>query len=176
MTAIRTISSLCVLSVFVAGCSSGLDRSREDALNARYGVVLHPGKDGVEIRMSEATLFETDDASIRPASAPMLDRAAALLKRSSRPILVEGHTDNEGTRAYNDSLSAARAEAVADALVARGVPAARIRTKGMAYLQPIASNNTPEGRALNRRVEILVKAETTETLVGPRKRTLSWLP
>jgi outer membrane protein OmpA-like peptidoglycan-associated protein len=164
------------MSVFVAGCSSGLDRWREDALNARYGVVLHSGKDGVEIRMSDATLFDTDDATIRLTSAPMLDRAAALLKRSSRPILVEGHTDNEGTRAYNDSLSAARAEAVADAHVARGVPAARIRTKGMAYLQPIASNDTPEGRALNRRVDILVKAETTETLVGPRKPTLSWLP
>jgi outer membrane protein OmpA-like peptidoglycan-associated protein len=164
------------VSAFVAGCSSGLNRSHEEALNARYGVVLHPVEQGIEMRMPEGTLFNTDEATLRPASASMLDRAAALLKRSTRPILVEGHTDNEGSRAYNDSLSAARAEAVADALIARGVPAARIRTKGMAYLQPIASNDTAEGRASNRRVEIILKAESTETLVGPRRATLNWLP
>jgi len=58
---------------------------------------------------------------------------------------------------------------VGDALVARGVPAARIKTKGIAFLQPIATNDTPEGRALNRRVEILVKTETEETLLGQFK-------
>jgi outer membrane protein OmpA-like peptidoglycan-associated protein len=174
--AIQSITSVCAFSVFMAGCSSGLDRSKEEADNARAGVVVNPAEAGVEMRMPEAALFDTDEARIRPDSIAMLDRTAVLLKRSTRPVLIEGHTDNEGSRAYNDALSSARAEAVADALVARGVPAARIRTKGMAYTRPIASNDTPDGRALNRRVEIFVKTETTETLIGPRKGALNWLP
>jgi outer membrane protein OmpA-like peptidoglycan-associated protein len=89
-----------------------------------------------------------------------------------RPVLIEGHTDNDGTLAYNKTLSQARAEAVARALIARGVPAERLTTKGMAYLRPIASNDTPQGRAMNRRVEILVRAESEETLLGrpPKKK------
>lgn len=85
-------------------------------------------------------------------------------------MLIEGHTDNDGPLAYNQSLSKARAESVARALIARGVPAERLSTKGMAYLRPIASNDTPQGRAMNRRVEILVRAESEETLLGPAQR------
>jgi outer membrane protein OmpA-like peptidoglycan-associated protein len=107
---------------------------------------------------------------MRPESIAALDRAAVLLKRSTRPIMVEGHTDNVGPLDYNQMLSTARANAVADALVARGVPAARIKTRGIAFAEPIASNATPEGRALNRRVEILVKTETEETLLGRVKK------
>jgi len=106
----------------------------------------------------------------------VIERAATLLKRSTRPVLIEGHTDNEGSRAYNDALSEARAESVARELIARGVPAARIRAKGMAYLRPIASNSTPEGRARNRRVEMLVKTENEETLLGAKPVMLPPLP
>jgi len=166
VTTIQTIVSACATTALLAGCASGPNRAKEEALNQKVGIVVRPVKAGVEMRMQEAPLFEFDAASMRPTSVSILNRAAVLLKRSTRPIMIEGHTDNVGPLDYNTTLSQARANAVGDALVARGVPAARIKTKGMAYLEPVASNDTPEGRALNRRVEILVKSETEDTLMG----------
>jgi outer membrane protein OmpA-like peptidoglycan-associated protein len=154
----------------IAGCSSGLNRGREDQLNAQYGIVMQQVRGGVEMRLPETPLFDSDEAAIRAGSLPTLNRAADVLKRSMRPILIEGHTDNEGSLAYNQELSQARADAVAKALIAHGVPAERITTKGVAYLRPIASNATPQGRALNRRVEILVRTESEETLLGTPKK------
>ena len=169
MTTIQRIVGACATTALLAGCASGPNRAKEEALNQKVGIVVRPVKAGVEMRMQEAPLFEFDAASMRPASVAILNRAAVLLKRSTRPIMIEGHTDNVGPLDYNTTLSQARANAVGDALVARGVPAARIKTKGMAYLEPVASNDTPEGRALNRRVEILVKAESEDTLMGTYK-------
>lgn len=166
-----TTVGACVSLALVAGCSAGLSRSKEDRLNAQYGITMLPVKGGVEMRLPEAPLFDVDESAIRASDSPMLDRAAQVLKRSMRPILIEGHTDNQGSLAYNRELSAARAEAVAQALIARGVPAERITTKGMGSLRPIASNDTAPGRALNRRVEILVRAESEDTLLGAPART-----
>lgn len=167
----RATALACVSFTLLAGCSSGLNRSKEEQLNAQYGITMLPVNGGVEMRLPEAPLFDIDASRIRSAHSPMLDRAAEILKRSMRPILIEGHTDNDGALAYNRALSEARANAVAQALIARGVPAERITTKGMAYLRPIASNDTAQGRALNRRVEILVRAESEETLLGaPAKK------
>ncbi|MDR5797028.1 OmpA family protein [Caballeronia sp. LZ008] len=162
----RATVGACVSLALLAGCSSGLNRSKEDRLNAQYGITMLPVKGGVEMRLPNTPLFDTDESTLRRSDSPMLDRAAQVLKRSMRPVLIEGHTDNEGSLAYNRALSAARADAVAQALIARGVPAERITTKGMAYLRPIATNDTREGRPLNRRVEILVRAESEETLLG----------
>lgn len=78
-------------------------------------------KGGVEIRLPEAPLFDTDESEIRAGQSPMLDRVAQVLKCSMRPVLIERHTDNGGSLGYNRKLSEARAEA----LIARGVPAER---------------------------------------------------
>lgn len=154
------------LMALLAGCSTGLDRSKEDQLNAQYGITALPVKGGVEIRLPEAPLFDSDEFEFRAGQSPMLDRVAQVLKRSMQPVLIEGHTDNEGSLGYNRKLSEARAEAVAQALIARGVSAERLTAKGMAWLRPIAGNDTAQGRALNRRVEILVRAESETTLLG----------
>ena len=159
-------TTACLTMMLLAACSSGLNRAKEEQLNAQYGITMLPVKGGVEMRLPEAALFDIDESTIRASDSPMLDRAAAVLKRSMRPILIEGHTDNQGSLAYNRALSAARADAVAKALITRGVPAARITTQGMGYLRPIASNDTQAGRASNRRVEILVRAESEDTLLG----------
>ncbi|SAK58869.1 ompA family protein [Caballeronia hypogeia] len=161
----KTIGA-CMTLALLAGCSSGLNRSKEDQLNVQYGITMLPVKGGVEMRLPEAPLFDVDESVLRDRNSPMLDRAAQVLKRSMQPILIEGHTDNEGSLGYNRKLSTERAEAVAQALIARGVPAQRITTQGVAYLRPIASNGTAQGRALNRRVEILVRAESEDTLLG----------
>jgi outer membrane protein OmpA-like peptidoglycan-associated protein len=162
----------CASLALLTGCGTKLDRSTEERLNAQYGISMQQVNGGVEMRLPEVALFDTDEAEIRRGSLPALDRAATVLKRSMRPVLIEGHTDNDGTLAYNKTLSQARAEAVARALIARGVPAERLTTRSMAYLRPIASNDTPQGRAMNRRVEILVRAESEETLLGrpPKKK------
>jgi outer membrane protein OmpA-like peptidoglycan-associated protein len=166
LVALRRTIVTCASLTLAAGCSSGLNRSKEDQLNAQYGIETMQVRGGVEMRLPDTPLFDTDEASIRRESLPTIDRAAQVLKRSMRPILIEGHTDNDGSLAYNMELSRARAESVAKALIERGVPAERITTKGLAYLRPIASNDTPQGRASNRRVEILVRAESEETLLG----------
>ncbi|AET91555.1 flagellar motor protein MotB [Burkholderia sp. KK1] len=162
----RAAAGTCLMVLLLAGCSAGLNRAKEDQLNAQHGITMLPVKGGVEMRLPEAPLFDIDESTLRAGNSPMLDRAAEVLKRSMRPILIEGHTDDQGSLAYNRALSAARADAVAKALIARGVPAARITTQGMAYQRPIASNSTRAGRAANRRVEILVRAESETTLLG----------
>jgi outer membrane protein OmpA-like peptidoglycan-associated protein len=168
----KRVIAASVSATFIAGCSwwGGLDRSKEDRLNAQYGIAMQQVKGGVEMRLPETPLFDVDEANVRADSLPTLKRAAEVLKRSMRPILIEGHTDNDGSLAYNRELSQARAESVAKALISNGVPAERISTKGMAWLRPIASNDTPQGRALNRRVEILVRAESEDTLLGKPKK------
>jgi outer membrane protein OmpA-like peptidoglycan-associated protein len=84
-----------------------------------------------------------------------LDRWAVFLKgREGTVVELHGHTDRRGDAGYNRKLSASRAQAVADYLVAKGVKFNRVVVKGFGFEQPIASNDTPEGRGLNRRVEI----------------------
>ena len=99
--------------------------------------------------------FDFDRAEIRPASRPILDQAANRLRQcGSERLQVEGHTDSIGSDAYNQDLSERRARAVRDYLVSRGVTGSRISSAGFGESRPIASNQTPEGRFLNRRVEV----------------------
>lgn len=100
--------------------------------------------------------FATGKAEILPESRPVIDEIVSLLKK--RPDLrigVEGHTDNTGTPASNKTLSEARAKAVAAAIVAAGINARRVDAAGFGQERPIADNRTEEGRAKNRRVEIV---------------------
>jgi outer membrane protein OmpA-like peptidoglycan-associated protein len=99
--------------------------------------------------------FDFDKADIRPDAAVILDEAASLLNSSpSGSVQVAGHTDSVGADAYNQSLSERRAASVRDYLVAHGVAASRLSTVGYGESKPIASNDTADGRALNRRVEL----------------------
>jgi OOP family OmpA-OmpF porin len=101
--------------------------------------------------------FETDSAVIRPETATVLDEVAGVMKaKPSVAIRAEGHTDATGDLAANQALSTGRANAVKDYLVAQGVPADRVATAGFADEQPIGTNDTSEGRAINRRTEIVL--------------------
>ena len=160
-------ASACAMTVLMmTGCASALNRARETSLNQAAGIEVKPVAEGVSVKLPEAALFDFDKSELRPDAVTVITRSAVLLNRSKKPILVEGYTDNVGTLEYNQQLSEARATAVGYALVAHGVAIARIRTKGNAYNKPVASNDTPEGRALNRRTEILVRGETMDTLMG----------
>jgi len=101
--------------------------------------------------------FDYDKATLRPESKPELDKLLALLKKiPSLKVEISGHTDNKGSEEYNLKLSEDRAKAVVDYLVAAGIDPTRLTYKGYGFSQPIASNETDEGRQLNRRVEFKI--------------------
>lgn len=99
--------------------------------------------------------FEFDKAIVKPESYPQLDEIAKMLNKTDGQFLVVGHTDNKGELEYNQRLSDSRAESVIRALSERGVSSARLIPIGVGMASPVASNTTEEGRAKNRRVEIV---------------------
>ena len=100
--------------------------------------------------------FDTGKAAILPASEPVLQEVEKLLEsRTDLKIRIEGHTDNVGQRPANQALSQRRAQAVMGWLIANGIDAARLSAQGFADTKPVADNGTEEGRAKNRRVELV---------------------
>ena len=102
--------------------------------------------------------FDFDKATIRPDARPVLDEAIGALKQAGNvTIITEGHTDSVGSAEYNQRLSERRARAVRDYMVSGGIASTRIEAVGMGESKPVASNDTAEGRAENRRVELRVR-------------------
>ncbi len=114
---------------------------------------------GMVITLSGSVLFASNESALLPAAMVKLnDVADALIKGNpDSNITVEGHTDSQGQRQYNMDLGEKRAQSVRDHLVSRGVAADRIKAVGIGPDRPIADNKTAEGRANNRRVEIIVQ-------------------
>jgi outer membrane protein OmpA-like peptidoglycan-associated protein len=114
---------------------------------------------GMIITLSGEVLFQSNKSELFPGAQLKLDGVAKALTEQdpNSTMVVEGHTDSQGMAANNQVLSEKRAQAVRTYLVAHGVAADRITAVGFGQGTPIAPNNTPEGRANNRRVEIVVK-------------------
>jgi len=105
----------------------------------------------------EGVLFDTNSARLGPASDDILAHAVSVLQANpSVSVSVEGHTDSQGSDAYNQALSERRAQAVVDYLVAHGISSSRLRAGGHGETLPVAPNDTANGRARNRRVELIV--------------------
>jgi outer membrane protein OmpA-like peptidoglycan-associated protein len=112
---------------------------------------------GTVVTLSGSVLFASNKSTLLPAAETRLNEVGeALMTSKERNVTVEGHTDSRGTDDANISLSQRRAEAVRSYLVSRGYEADRIQARGMGKAQPIASNDSAEGRANNRRVEIVL--------------------
>lgn len=102
--------------------------------------------------------FDTGKATIKPESQPVVDQIVALLKENgSLKLGIEGHTDNVGDAKSNKTLSENRAKSVMSAIVGAGVSAARLAAAGFGAERPVADNRTEEGKAKNRRVELVKK-------------------
>jgi len=100
--------------------------------------------------------FDFDKATLKPEGKKMVDEGVRVMKDSpTMKVSVEGHTDSIGTDAYNQRLSERRANSVRDYMVTQGIDASRISTVGYGKTKPVADNKTAEGRAENRRVEII---------------------
>ena len=142
-----------------AAIGNALDRQeaelRRDLENDRVGIT-NTG-DRLIVTLPQDILFAVDSASVNSnLRNDLMTVADSLRSYPDTTVQVVGHTDNTGSAVYNQSLSERRANAVADVLMDGGVDFSRIRAFGRGEDQPIASNLTPEGKAQNRRVEIVI--------------------
>lgn len=112
--------------------------------------------DAMASLLEQPIRFATSEATVQRRSFDLLDDIAEASAACPGQLRIEGHTDSSGTAAFNERLSAARADAVKGALVERGVSADRLTTVGVGPARPIASNSTARGRSANRRIEISV--------------------
>ncbi|WP_293573588.1 OmpA family protein [Phaeobacter sp.] len=121
------------------------------------GISIINTSDRLIVSLPNDLTFATDSAAISPSMRGDLNQVAASLVRYPNSLVqVIGHTDSDGSASYNQGLSERRANAVADQIQSGGVPYNRLVTIGRGEDEPIASNLTPEGKARNRRVDIVV--------------------
>jgi outer membrane protein OmpA-like peptidoglycan-associated protein len=121
--------------------------------------VTRPSENEIAVRLTNDILFDFNSAALRAESQQTLrDLAANFQRYPDETVSVEGHTDNIGSPEYNQGLSERRAYSVRDYLVNQGVQPTRVTAIGFGETRPKDANNTPEGRQLNRRVEIHIRA------------------
>jgi outer membrane protein OmpA-like peptidoglycan-associated protein len=132
-------------------------KSAQDTL-AKVAAVKQEDR-GMVITLSGSVLFASDQSTLLPEAQTRLTQVAdALMTTKERNIVVEGHTDSRGAASHNLDLSQRRADAVRSYLVARGYDSDRIQAHGIGKGRPATSNDTAEGRANNRRVELIVQS------------------
>lgn len=121
---------------------------------------LRKEQETIYLTLGSDVLFESGKATLQPGARTRMTELAGILAKYPRTtVTITGNTDSRGSAAMNDQLSKDRAQAVADALIANGVAPGRIQTRGVGYTNPVATNDTPEGRLMNRRVDIVVKPD-----------------
>jgi len=136
-----------------------LKSALEDELRAEYVTITRLDEDTVKLTLSSEASFDVDSSAIKPAFQPALDRVGSVMRKYDKTVVhVIGHTDSTGSEDYNQRLSERRAISVADHLSSRGVDRGRLYASGRGELEPRASNETTEGRRLNRRVDLYINA------------------
>jgi outer membrane protein OmpA-like peptidoglycan-associated protein len=121
---------------------------------------------GTVLTLSGSVLFTSGESELLPSARNRLSEVAEALKQSDNLLTIEGHTDAQGADLYNEELSLRRAERVRDFLVSEGVSPDRVSVRGLGEYRPVASNSTAEGRANNRRVEIVLQRVPTSGDTG----------
>ena len=125
------------------------------------GVSVVREGDNIRLVMPGNITFQTDSYNLRGDFYPVLNSVGEVLaKYADTTIRLTGHTDNTGSRQYNQTLSERRASSVANYLVTRDVARSRMLVQGMSFDQPVADNGTADGRAQNRRVELYILPKT----------------
>lgn len=153
-----------VAGAAIGGIAGGLLGSELDKQEAELRASLGDGRvtitntgDRLIVTLPQDILFATDSFAVNPAlRSDLFAVSRSLQAYPNSTVQVIGHTDNTGDAAYNQDLSERRASAVANVLISAGTPASRILPIGRGEDAPVASNLTPEGKALNRRVEIVI--------------------
>jgi len=121
------------------------------------------------VNLPDGVTFDVNSYTLKPQFRATLDQIATSMNQYPNSLIdVYGHTDSTGSDTYNQTLSENRARTVANYLVMRGVAESRMRSMGMGETMPVASNDTEEGRAKNRRVEIKIVPITQEQVQAAR--------
>jgi outer membrane protein OmpA-like peptidoglycan-associated protein len=150
------------------------ERARQAAANLRAQLLeqfnrVLPTTDtprGLQVNMGDV-LFDTAKFNLRmPAQLGLAKLSGIVLSHPGLKLAVEGYTDTTGTAAFNQTLSEQRANAVRDYLIQQGLDAGTITAQGFGPANPVASNDTPQGRQQNRRVEIIISGEVIGTKIG----------
>lgn len=140
--------------------SQNMERQKREMEQATQGTgiaVTQTADNQLKLNIPSDISFAVGRSDIQPNFAPVLDQFAAGLRNNpNTDVRIVGHTDSTGSDAINNPLSLARAESARNFLTMRGVSGARIQVEGRGSHQPVASNDTLDGRARNRRVEIYV--------------------
>ena len=143
----------------LAGGAIGNYMDRQEAkLRAELegtGVGVYRDGDNITLNMPGNVTFATNSSDLSPAFFEVLNSVGKVMKEFDKTVVeVAGHTDSTGSAEYNQSLSERRAGSVAQYMQARGISSQRLITVGMGETRPVATNDTPDGRQANRRVEI----------------------
>jgi len=153
-----------ILGAVVGGAAGAyignyMDKQAEEMQKDIQGAKIERVGEGIKITFDSGILFDVDKAALKTEAKTNLDKLAVILKKyPDTNILIEGHTDVTGTEEHNLALSKERAQSVSNYIAQIGVDPARFTTMGYGAAQPVATNDTPEGRQQNRRVELAVMA------------------
>ncbi len=136
-----------------------MDKQAEELQADLEGAEVTRVGEGIKITFDSGLLFAVDKSDLSGTATTNLGELAETLKKyDDTEVLIEGHTDADGSDAHNMELSEARAQSVRRQLIATGVKAGRLSTVGYGETQPVADNATAEGKSQNRRVEIAIYA------------------
>lgn len=136
-----------------------MDKQAEEIEKDIEGAKVERVGEGIKITFDSGILFETGKSNLQPTAKANIEKLSKILmKYEDTNVLIEGHTDADGSEEFNQKLSDARANTVAAHAKGQGVTSSRITTVGYGELQPVASNETADGKRLNRRVEIAIFA------------------
>jgi outer membrane protein OmpA-like peptidoglycan-associated protein len=137
-----------------------MDKQAAELAKDIPGATVQRVGEGIAVTFPEGLLFPFDSDQLKPGARTNLANLAVSLKKYPKTnTMIVGHTDSKGTDAYNMGLSERRASAAARYLAGQGVPQDRLATRGRGESESIASNDTEDGRAQNRRVEIAIYAD-----------------
>jgi len=131
---------------------------QEKKLKTVEGATVERDGENLKLTFESAILFDTDKADLKDQARTNLTKVASVLTEyPDTDLIIEGHTDSQGSDSYNQTLSERRAASVKAFLQGQGVATSRLETRGYGEVAPIASNDTAEGRSQNRRVEVKIK-------------------
>jgi outer membrane protein OmpA-like peptidoglycan-associated protein len=153
-----------ILGAVIGGAAGGvignyMDDQAEEMERDLEGATIERVGEGIKVTFDSGILFDVDRADLRPEAQQNLIKLAEILnKYEDTNILLEGHTDSDGSEEYNMNLSERRARAVSSFLAAQAVMAQRMNVMWYGELQPVADNSTAYGKQQNRRVEVAIMA------------------